>query len=131
MHKEFGLPNPISDNWHVKSLLTGIKRVKGSTIKQQLPITVDILTKIYGLLNCNISFDASFWVVCLVAFLTYLENRTSCQLLQLSLILILNSLKALSNSAHGVLSSMLSEAKLSSSGTESFPFASLFSYSYL
>ena len=68
LHKEFGLPNPISDNWHIKSLLTGIKRVKGSTIKQKLPITVDILNKIYGLLNCNISFDDSFWAVCLVAF---------------------------------------------------------------
>ena len=68
MHKEFGLPNPISDNWHIKSLLIGIKQVKGSTIKQKLPITVDILNKIYGLLNCNISFDASFWAVYLVAF---------------------------------------------------------------
>ena len=64
LHKELGLPNPVSDNWHIKSLLTGIK---GSTIKQNLPITVDILNIIYGLLNCNISFDASFWAVCLVA----------------------------------------------------------------
>ena len=68
LHKEFGLHDPISDNWHIKSLLTGIKRVKGSTIKQKLPVTVDILKKINGLLNCNISFDASFWAVCLVAF---------------------------------------------------------------
>ena len=29
LHKEFRSPNPISDNWHIKSLLTGIKRVKG------------------------------------------------------------------------------------------------------
>ena len=34
LHKEFGLPNPISDYWHIKSLLTGIKWVKGRTIKQ-------------------------------------------------------------------------------------------------
>ena len=36
LHKKFRLPNPISDNWHIKSLLTGIKWVKGSTIKQKL-----------------------------------------------------------------------------------------------
>ena len=58
----------------------------------------------------------------LSVILLYLGNRTSCRLPWLSLILILNSLKALSNSAHGVHSSMLSGAKLSSSGTESFPF---------
>ena len=29
---------------------------------------MDILNKIYGLLNCNIRFDASFWAVCLVSF---------------------------------------------------------------
>ena len=82
---------------------------------------MDILNKIYGLLS-NISFDVSFWAVCLVALLAYLGNRTSCRLPQLSLILIINSLKALCSSAHGVHSSMLSGAKLSSSGTESFPF---------
>ena len=122
LHKEFGLPNPISDNWHFKSLLIDIKQVKGSTIKQTLPTTVDILYQIYGLLNCDISFDPSFWTACSVAFLAYLGNHTSCLLPQLSSILNYNSLKALSNSAHGVHSSMLSEAKLSTSGTESFSF---------
>ena len=29
LHKEFSLPKSLSDNWAVKSLLTGIKRVKG------------------------------------------------------------------------------------------------------
>ena len=43
LHKEFGLPNPLVDNWVLKSLLSSIKRVKGSTVKQKLPTTLDIL----------------------------------------------------------------------------------------
>ena len=34
LHKEFGLPNPLLDNWAVKSLLTGVKHVKGNAVKQ-------------------------------------------------------------------------------------------------
>ena len=67
LHKEFSLPNPLSDNWAVKSLLTGIKRVKGDSVKQKLPITIDILSRVHKSLNLN-SYDASFWAICLVAF---------------------------------------------------------------
>ena len=68
LHKKFGLPNPLVDNWVLKSLLSGIKRVKGSTVKQKLPITLDILLGIRRIINLNISYDASFWSVCLTAF---------------------------------------------------------------
>ena len=34
LHKECSLPNPLSDNWAVKSLLTGIKRVKGTLLNR-------------------------------------------------------------------------------------------------
>ena len=34
LHKGFGLTNPLTDNWATKSLLTGVKRAKGSTVKQ-------------------------------------------------------------------------------------------------
>ena len=40
LHKEFSLPNPIQDNWVVKSLLQGIK---GGEVNQKLPITPGIL----------------------------------------------------------------------------------------
>ena len=68
MHKEFSLPNPIQDNSVVKSLLQGIKRVKGGEVNQKLPITPEILLGIRSKLNLRHSFDASFWAVCLVAF---------------------------------------------------------------
>jgi hypothetical protein len=31
LHREFGLPNPLLNNWPLKSLLTGINRAKGPT----------------------------------------------------------------------------------------------------
>ena len=68
LHKEFGLPNPLLDNWHLSSLLTGVKRVMGNAPMQKLPITLDILRGIFGWLNLNYSVDASFWAICLVAF---------------------------------------------------------------
>ena len=60
LHKEFGLTNPLTNNWAIKSLLTRVKRAKGSTFKQKLPITIDILLGIFNIINLNDRFDASF-----------------------------------------------------------------------
>ena len=68
LHKEFGLPNPLLDNWPLKALLTGIKRVKGQPPNQKLPITVPLLRRIHSKLKPHSSFDASSWATCLVAF---------------------------------------------------------------
>jgi len=68
LHKEFGLPNPLLDNWALKSLLTGINRVKGSPPQQKLPITPAILMDIHSTLCFTNSLDSSFWAICLVAF---------------------------------------------------------------
>ena len=68
LHKEFGLPNPLIDNWALKSLLTGVSRVKGSPPNQKLPITPQILLRLHDTLCFTSSLDTSFWAVCLVAF---------------------------------------------------------------
>lgn len=68
MHKEFGLPNPLRGNWHVSSLLTGVKRVLGNAPQEKLPITFDVLRKVHNVLNLSCSVDSSFWAICLVAF---------------------------------------------------------------
>ena len=68
LHKEFGLSNPLTDNWPLKSLLLGIKRVKGGEVEQKLTITPNILLGIYSKLNMLHSFDVSFWAICLTAF---------------------------------------------------------------
>ncbi len=68
LHKDFGLPNPLSGNWYISSLLTGIKRLLGNERQQKLPITPALLLRIYRVLNPAYSVDASFWAICLVAF---------------------------------------------------------------
>ena len=68
LHKEFGLPNPLHNNWPLKSLLTGMSREKGLTPAQKHPMTPDILIKLRSQLNLDSSLDASFWATCLVAF---------------------------------------------------------------
>ena len=53
IHKEFGLTNSLIDNWPLKSLLLGIKRVKGGNVAQKLPITPNVLLGIYSKLNMS------------------------------------------------------------------------------
>ena len=74
-HKESNLPNPLSNNWALQSLLTGIKRVKGQPPAKKLPITPEVLKKNYLQLNLLNRFDASFWAVCLVSFYGMLCKR--------------------------------------------------------
>ena len=68
LHKEFGLPNPLAGNWHVSSVLTGIKRVLGDSPQQKLPITVSLLLQLHSKIQLSCSVDASFWAICLVSF---------------------------------------------------------------
>ena len=68
MHKEFGLDNPLTDDWHLTSLLKGIKRTIGQPPNQKKPITINMLIDIHSGLNLNNSFDSSFWAICLTAF---------------------------------------------------------------
>ena len=78
LHKEFNLPNPLSDNWVLKSLPSGIKRVKGNTIKQKLPQTLHILSGIHRVINLCTSYDSSFWDVCLIAFFLDCSGNLIC-----------------------------------------------------
>ena len=68
LHKEFGFINPLSDNWALSTVLTGIKRVLGTPPKPRLPISIDLLRGIRSRLNLNSSRHASFWAICLVSF---------------------------------------------------------------
>jgi len=68
LHKEFGLSNPLLNNWPLKSFLTGLNREKGLAPTQKQPITPDILTNLHSRLNLTNSLEASFWAICLVAF---------------------------------------------------------------
>ena len=68
LHKEMGPPNPLLNNWPLKSLLTGMNRAKGLTVTQKLPITPKLLRLLHSQLDHTVSLDSSFWAICLVAF---------------------------------------------------------------
>ena len=68
IHKQFDLPNTLHENWHISSLLKGIKQCKSDSAQQKHSITVSILRDIHAKLNLTCSVDASFWAICLVAF---------------------------------------------------------------
>ena len=74
LHLEAGLANPLEKNWYVQSILKGVKRVKGNTVNQKLPITLDILIGIFTKLNLTESFDRCFWSACLVAFFSFFRK---------------------------------------------------------
>ena len=74
LHKEFGLTNPLTDNYFLSSLLNGIRRVKGDSVNQKLPITLDLLFRVFKLLNFRSSIHSSFWAICLIAFLACFAN---------------------------------------------------------
>lgn len=74
LHLEAGMPNPLDNNWYVSSILKGVKRVKGNTVSQKLPITMEVLTGILTKLNLHLSFDRCFWAACLVAFFSFFRK---------------------------------------------------------
>lgn len=74
LHLEGGLPNPLEASWYLQSLLRGCKRVIGDTCKPKLPMTVDLLRKIFNVLDINSHVDIAFWAACLVAFFSFLRK---------------------------------------------------------
>ena len=76
LHLDQNLPNPLADNFALKNLKTGINREKGTPPKQALPITRDMLLKIFKLLSPGSSADIAFWAACLVGFYGFLRKAT-------------------------------------------------------
>jgi hypothetical protein len=76
LHMEAGLPNPLEQNWELLLLKRGVNRQKGRPPVQKLPLTLDILRKIFHLLDTRLPADAAFWVALLVGFYGFLRKST-------------------------------------------------------
>ena len=76
LHLESGLANPLENNWAVKMLLSGIKRIKGDFVNQKLPITKCILQNMYSVLDLSVSQNCTFWAACLIAFYGMLRKSS-------------------------------------------------------
>ena len=77
LHLQYGYPNPLEDPLfkHQKTpLMRGIKRINGERVTQKLLITPDVLHKMQYHLHLDSSFDATFWVACLVAFFSFFRK---------------------------------------------------------
>lgn len=74
LHLEAGFGNPLADNWYVSSILKGVKRVKGDSVKQKLPMTLELLSRIFLFLNLSSPCDRVFWAVCVVGFFSFFRK---------------------------------------------------------
>ena len=74
VHLDAGLKNPLDDNWYVTSILKGVRRIKGDAPTQKLPITLDILHRVFLTINLQSSFDRAFWAACVVGFFSFFRK---------------------------------------------------------
>ena len=75
MHFEAGFDNPLED-WALKLVLRGIKRLHGKPPNRKLPITFDILIMMYNQLDMSLPFNKAFWAASTVAFFTFLRKAS-------------------------------------------------------
>lgn len=68
LHLEAGRPNPMEDNWFIKSTLTGIDRLLGRPVKRRTPVHPTLLMSIWLHLNMDTLLDSMFWAAALLMF---------------------------------------------------------------
>ena len=78
LHLENGHPSPLTNNWYVSSILKGVRRVKGDSCTQKLPITLGFLRSIFLHINLHASLDRAFWTACLVVFFSPFSGNQIC-----------------------------------------------------
>ena len=69
---EAGLPNPLGDDWHLSSVLKGLKRELGARVIRKSPVTPELLLRLCGALSPSSSLDRAVWTACLLMFFTLL-----------------------------------------------------------
>jgi hypothetical protein len=76
LHLEYGLNNPLADNYGLKSVLKGVRRLQGDSVSRKSPITMAILVRIRACLDFQSSVDCAFWAACLLAFYGMLRKSS-------------------------------------------------------
>ena len=74
LHEEAGYPNPLQQSWVLASLFKGIKRSLGNQEIPKLPITIDILQRLFYIIDFNSSVETCFWCACTIAFFSFLRK---------------------------------------------------------
>lgn len=68
LHLEWGVSNPLENNFQLACVLQGIRRDHGDQVCRKLPITPDLLRSILASLNPAQVVDAQVWAACLLMF---------------------------------------------------------------
>ena len=68
LHNEWGLINPLKDNFQLSCIMKGIRRHLGDSVVRKKPITPDMLKNILVHLDMTSSLDTTVWAVCLTMF---------------------------------------------------------------
>ena len=58
----------------MSSILKGLRRVKGDSCTQNLPITLELLRSIFLHINLHASLDRAFWAACHVGFFSFFRK---------------------------------------------------------
>lgn len=74
LHEEAGYTSPLANSWILSSLFKGIRRTLGDCTKPKLPITVDILKRLFLTIDFSSELDVCFWCACLIAFFSFLRK---------------------------------------------------------
>ena len=74
LHLEWDLPNPLSNNFKVKSVLRGIRRDRGDAIRRKLPITPVLLKQFLGKMDLTQPADCVVWAAALLMFFGLLRR---------------------------------------------------------
>ena len=74
LHLENNLPNPLHENWFVKSTLTGIERLLGTPAVRRTPVHPQLLLELHSLLRPGNPFDLMWWAAALVMFFGLLRK---------------------------------------------------------
>jgi len=77
LHLQYGFPNPLQDplfKFQKDLLMRGIKRLHSNVVWKKLPITPDILHKLYGQLDLTYSLEATFCATCVIAFFSFFRK---------------------------------------------------------
>lgn len=74
LHLEWGLPNPLQNNFWLNTTLRGIRRVHGDVTVHKLPLTPDILSRIYQLLDMRNPMHTCVWAAALLMFFGLLRR---------------------------------------------------------
>ena len=71
---EAGLPNPLLEDWHLSTVLKGLKRELGAEVVKKSPVTLELLLRFRSVLSVHSSLDRVVWGAWLLMFFCFIRK---------------------------------------------------------